>query len=67
MKLTWQDSEQVASALVMRYPGTDPLSLTGEQLHNFVVGLPEFGDDPAAGSVDLIEAIQAAWYDKFES
>jgi FeS assembly protein IscX len=65
--LTWRDTEKIAAGLVSRYPDTNPLGVTSEELRELVVKLEEFGDDPAAGSPSTLEAIQAAWYDLYES
>jgi len=66
MKLTWQDAEDIAGDLLERYPQMDPLSVDLESLQKMVTGLPRFGDDPLAATNRLLEAIQGAWYDKFE-
>jgi FeS assembly protein IscX len=66
MKRTWQDVEDLARDLVRRNPDTDPLRLQPGELRALVVALPTFGDEPGAATPDLLEAIQAAWYDERE-
>lgn len=66
MKRTWQDVEDLARDLDRRNPGTDPLRLQPGELRALVVALPTFDDDPGAATPDLLEAIQAAWYDERE-
>jgi len=64
MKLTWQDSEEIASALVDKYPGQDPLRLSFPKLHQMVCALDEFQDDPTASSEKILEHIQMTWYEE---
>ncbi len=66
MKLTWQDVDELAVDLAERYPNVDPLTVKLPELRTMIVGLPSFGDDPAAVTDATLEAIQAAWYDEFE-
>lgn len=66
MKRTWQDIDEIALDLVERYPQVDPLSVKFPELKSMVTSLPTFGDDPAAVTETILEAIQAAWYDEFE-
>jgi len=66
MKLTWQDVGQLAEALARRHPDTDPLSVSPSDLRRMVTELPEFGDVPSAATDDLLEEIQATWYEEFE-
>jgi len=65
MKLTWQDSEDIALELIERYPDKDPLSLRFTDLRDMVVGLGAFGDDPDKSSEGKLEAIQMAWYEEW--
>jgi FeS assembly protein IscX len=66
VKLTWQDVGEVAAALARRYPDTDPLTVSSSDLRRMVAELPEFGDVPSAATEDVLEDVQAAWYDEFE-
>ena len=66
MKRTWRDADDIALDLVERHPLTDPLSISLDELRKMVVDLPTFGDNPQAATTNMLEAIQAAWYDEFE-
>ena len=66
VKRTWQDIDEIALDLVERYPQVDPLTLKFPQLRAMVTSLPTFADDPGAATDEILEAIQATWYDKFE-
>jgi FeS assembly protein IscX len=65
MKLTWQDSEDIALELIERYPDKDPLSMRFTDLRDLVVGLGAFSDDPSQSSEGKLEAIQMAWYEEW--
>jgi FeS assembly protein IscX len=64
MKLTWNDPEEIAWALYDRYPDHDPLRLSFPRLHQMIVSLSEFGDDPAASNEGVLERIQMAWLEE---
>jgi len=66
VKLTWRDVDEIARDLARRYPETDPLNVELPQLRAMIVGLPVFGDEPDAGTDEILEAIQEAWYDEHE-
>jgi len=49
----------IGIALSEKFPETDPLTVRFTDLHRYVIGLPEFTDDPkSAGNEKLLEAIQ---------
>ena len=64
MKLTWRDADEVAWALMDKYPDQDPLRLSFPKLHKMVVELEGFSDDPNASNERILENIQMAWYEE---
>lgn len=66
MKYTWRDVDEIALDLVEKYPTIDPLGVELPELKHMVLDLPQFGDEPDAATNNILEAIQAAWYDEFE-
>jgi FeS assembly protein IscX len=62
--LTWRDSEALARELAERFPGEDPLSIDLPRLHEMILGLPTFKDEPDAVTDELLEKVQAAWYEE---
>lgn len=64
MKLTWKDSEEIAWALMDKYPDQDPLRLSFPKLHKMVLELGEFTDDAATSNERILENIQMAWYEE---
>lgn len=61
--LTWQDPEDLGRQLAVLYPGKDPLAVSPAEVRQLVAALPGFGDDPAAATDQILEDVQAAWYD----
>ena len=64
LKLTWKDTDEIAYALIDAFPDQDPLKLSFPKLHNMVLGLEDFGDDPDKSTESILEAIQMAWYEE---
>ncbi|MCB1672625.1 MAG: Fe-S cluster assembly protein IscX [Gammaproteobacteria bacterium] len=62
--MKWTDINDIAIELVDGYPDVDPRYVNFVDLHNWVVGLDEFDDDPARGGEKVLEAIQAAWIEE---
>lgn len=55
---------RVAEDLCDKFPDTDPTKIRFTDLHNWVVGLDGFDDDPKRGGEKILEAIQQAWIDE---
>ncbi|NUN93966.1 MAG: Fe-S cluster assembly protein IscX [Verrucomicrobiae bacterium] len=65
-KLTWKDAEEIAWALMDKFPDQDPLKLSFPKLHQLVLGLENFGDSPEGSNEAILEAIQMAWYEEVQ-
>ncbi len=63
-KLTWKDTEDIAFALIDKFPDQDPLKLSFPKLHQLVVELDDFGGDPNGSNESILESIQIAWYEE---
>ena len=64
MALFWDDDYAIAMALKRRHPNTDPLELDWDTLHQWIIDLPDFADDPAVTAIYLLENIQREWYEE---
>jgi FeS assembly protein IscX len=64
--LTWEDAEEIALALLAKYPHQDPLRLRFTDLRNWVIQLEGFADDPTASSEGALESIQMAWWEEWK-
>jgi len=67
MPLMWNDSEDIALALVERHPDVNPLSVRFTDLHRWVTELAGFADDPKASNEGKLEAIQMAWLEEYQN
>jgi len=63
--MTWKDAEDIALALMEAHPDTDPLSVRFTDLHQWVVALRGFSDDPKASNEGILEKIQMAWHEEY--
>jgi len=63
--LTWDDSEDIAYALMEAHPGVDPLTIRFTDLHKWVTALASFDDDPGKSTEGKLEAIQMAWHEEY--
>jgi len=62
MGLTWDQPDEIAWALIDEHPDADPLDLNFVTLHDWIVDLPGFADDPEASNEAKLEAIVMAWH-----
>ncbi len=63
-KLDWRDSEDIAFALMDKFPDQDPLKLSFPKLHQMVLELEGFVGGPDGSNEAVLEAIQMAWYEE---
>ena len=61
MELHWSDVQRIAEELYDADPDLDPLTLSFVKLHDMVVELPDFADDPQKSNEQILEAILQAW------
>jgi FeS assembly protein IscX len=61
----WSDAEDIALALVEAHPDVDPLGVRFTDLHQWVVALPGFSDDPKASNEGILEKIQMACHEEY--
>ncbi|HAF93751.1 MULTISPECIES: Fe-S cluster assembly protein IscX [Stutzerimonas] len=64
MSLKWNDVLEIAIQLAETRPEVDPRYVNFVELHQWVLALPEFADDPQRGGEKVLEAIQAAWIEE---
>ncbi|WP_211444247.1 Fe-S cluster assembly protein IscX [Collimonas humicola] len=62
--MKWIDSQQIAEALYDKFPDVDPEKIRFTDLHNWVLELDDFDDDPKHTGEKILEAIQAAWIEE---
>jgi len=64
--MKWTDAEDIAIALVDKFPGVDPLTIRFTDLRERVLALEDFDDDPKASNEPKLEAIQMAWHEEYK-
>jgi FeS assembly protein IscX len=64
--MKWTDTQDIAIALVEKFPDTDPKAVRFTDLYQWVLELPGFSDDPKRCGEKILEAIQLAWIDEAE-
>jgi FeS assembly protein IscX len=64
--MKWDDIEDIALALIEKFPETDPLTVRFTDLYKWVVELDGFDDDSKNSNEKKLEAIQMAWFEEFK-
>ena len=64
--MKWSDSEDIGIALAQKFPRLDPLTVRFTDLHQRVMALDGFDDDPTRSNEPKLEAIQMAWYEEWK-
>ena len=64
--MKWTDTLDSAIELVEQHPDIDPKTVRFTDLRDWVMGLPDFDDDPGHCGEKILEAIQMAWIDEAE-
>ena len=64
--LTWDHTEDIALALLEKFPDLDPITIRFTDLHRWITELEDFGDDPSLSSEGKLEAIQMAWLEEWK-
>ncbi|AIY40582.1 assembly of Fe-S cluster-related protein [Collimonas arenae] len=62
--MKWIDTLEIAEALYDKFPDVDPEKIRFTDLHNWVLELDGFDDDPKRTGEKILEAIQAAWIEE---
>ncbi len=64
--MKWTDSREIAIALAEKHPDVDPKMIRFTDLHQWVLALDGFDDEPNRSGEKILEAIQAMWIDEAE-
>lgn len=63
--MKWTDSLDIAIALVEKYPEVDPKTVRFTDLHQWILGLDEFEDEPNRSNEKILEAVILCWMDEY--
>ena len=64
MSIKWTDTTEIAILLEEKYPEKDNINLRFTDLHNWILNLEGFDDEPSNSNEKILEAIQMAWIDE---
>ena len=64
MELKWIDTLDIALDLIDAHPDVDPQYIRFTDLHQWVVALENFNDDPERSNEKILEAIQMMWIEE---
>lgn len=67
MSLEWDASYAIVLELMARYPEADIESIGTQQLHQMIITLPNFDDDPAMANEAILQSILGEWYEEVNS
>ncbi len=62
--MKWTDTREIAAALLEAHAQIDPKRIRFTDLHQWVMSLSGFRDDPRRCNEKILEAIQMAWIDE---
>jgi FeS assembly protein IscX len=65
--LYWESSYEIVLALIAQYPDIDLDAVGTEQLYRWIIGLPNFADDPALSNEGILNEILRDWYEEVSS
>ncbi|MCW8328038.1 Fe-S cluster assembly protein IscX [Photobacterium sp. SDRW27] len=64
MGLKWIDSRELAIELSEHYPEIDPKTIRFTDLHDWILQLEDFDDDPEHCNERILEAVQMCWIEE---
>ena len=62
--MLWTEVSEIAIELYENHPDVDPRYILFTDLHNLVINLEGFNDDPAKSNERILEAIQMNWIEE---
>lgn len=64
MNLHWDASYAIVLELMKHYPNTNIDSIGLQQLHQMIISLPNFIDNPRTVTDSMLEDILVEWYEE---
>ncbi len=62
--MLWTEVSEISIELYESHPDVDPRYILFTDLHNLVISLEGFNDDPAKSNERILEAIQMNWIEE---
>jgi len=63
-QLYWDASYEIVLSLIDAHPDADLDAMGLQELHQLIVALPEFADDPALANEGILTEILREWYEE---
>jgi FeS assembly protein IscX len=60
----WEPTYEIVLALMKAHPNVDVNTVGMHQLMEWIVALPNFADEPAIASEELLRTILREWYEE---
>ena len=64
--MLWTDVNEIAIELYEKHSDIDPRYILFTDLHNLVLSLEGFNDDPTKSNEKILEAIQMNWIEEID-
>ena len=64
--MLWTEVSEIAMELYENHPDVDPRYILFTDLHNLVINLEGFSDDPTKSNERILEAIQMNWIEELD-
>ena len=64
--MLWTEVSEIAIELYENHPDVDPRYILFTDLHNLVLNLEGFSDDPTKTNERILEAIQMNWIEELD-
>ena len=64
--MKWTDAQQIAEMLYDQNPELDPKTVRFTDLHQWILALEGFKDEPQKSNESILEAILLKWLDEYE-
>ena len=62
--MKWTDSRDIAIELCDKFPDVDPKTVRFTHLHQWIMELDEFDDEPNRSNEKILEAVILCWMDE---
>jgi len=62
--LTWDDSYPLAVKLHQKYPEENLDNVSLDMIYRWVIGMPDFSDDPALANDEILFTIYQEWFEE---
>ncbi len=61
MSLKWTDTQDIAIELYEKFPEVEPQYVSFPDLHQWILALEDFDDDPQRSGEKILESVQTHW------